>query len=301
MEQIKKMNGKIAVITGATSGIGLAAATELARMGAFVIGVGRSDEKCARAKESILSSCPDGQVVYHIADLSIMKQVRELAKSISQTVETRGGRVDVLINNAGTVSSWFTATAEGFETQFAVNYLAAFVLTHELMPLLKLSQGARIITTSSGSHYRTRIHWKDIQLRKHYNCLLAYKQCKLADVLFTAELNRRLGQNSSIRAFAVDPGLVNTDIGLKGTSGIERFVWSKRSKGGVEPVKGAATIIYLASEENIKHENHIYWKDCMPKKPSRYSRRQEVAQRLWAVTERMCGIDSGKFGIGSQI
>jgi hypothetical protein len=106
--------------------------------------------------------------------------------------------IDVLINNAGTVSSWYVSTVDGFELQFAVNHLAPFRLTYELLPLLECSQEGTIIGVSSGSHYRTRIHWKDVLLRKHYNCLLAYKQSKLANVLFATELNRRL-KNSGMR------------------------------------------------------------------------------------------------------
>jgi NAD(P)-dependent dehydrogenase (short-subunit alcohol dehydrogenase family) len=292
----KSLSKKVMVITGATSGIGLAAATELAGRGALVIGVGRSEKRCSQAREGILSKYPDARIEYLIADLSLQKHVRELAAAIKNRIEKEEKKtIDVLINNAGTVVNWYTVTSEGFELQFAVNHLAPFLLTHELMPAM--SSSGRVIMTSSGSHYRTRMNWKDIQLRRHYNCLMMYKQCKLANVLFAAELNRRLKNKSNIRAYAVDPGLVNTDIGLKGTYGIVRFVWKIRSRKGIEPKEAAKTMVFLASLPPSENPNDVYWKECKPKEPSRYSMREDVSKRLWEISEKMCGIRSEDFGL----
>lgn len=128
-------------------------------------------------------------------------------------------------------------------------------------------------------------------LRKHYNCLLAYKQSKLANVLFAIELNRRLrNSGSSMKAFAVDPGLVNTGIGLKGTGGIVRKVWEMRSSSGSAVDKPARAITYLASEPSARQTGAVYWKDCTPLKPSRFSQREDAGSRLWELSERMCGI-----------
>ena len=190
-------------------------------------------------------------------------------------------------------------TADGFELQLAVNHLAPFLLTHELLSLLRAAPAGRVITVSSGSHYRTRMNWTDLQLRKRYGGLRAYKQTKLANVLFTAELNRRLGSRSTIRAFAADPGLVNTEIGLKGTSGLARWVWSRRRLGGASPAEGAATSVYLASEPDVQWSEEIYWRDCQPRTPSGNARRADDARRLWELSEKMCGIDSGDYGLGS--
>jgi len=165
------------------------------------------------------------------------------------------------------------------------------------MPLLRAAPAGRIITVSSGSHYRTKINWKDVCMRKHYNVLRAYKQSKLANVLFTTELNRRLGPTSTVRAYAVDPGLVNTDIGLKGTAGIARWIWAKRSKGGIDPAVPAKSIAYLAGEPSVHKSMQVYWKDCKPKKPSAYSQREDVALRLWQLSEKMCGIESSEYGL----
>lgn len=136
--------------------------------------------------------------------------------------------------------------------QWAVNHLAPFLLTMELLPLLDAAPGGRIITVSSGSHYNTRLNWQDIQLRRRYNPLRAYNQTKLANVLFTLEFNRRYASCSRMRAFAADPGLVNTEIGLKSNSFLARWVWDIRRRGGVTPEFAAQGLVVLATEPNIQ-------------------------------------------------
>jgi NAD(P)-dependent dehydrogenase (short-subunit alcohol dehydrogenase family) len=198
--------------------------------------------------------------------------------------------LDGLVNNAGTVPYWFTQTAEGFETQWAVNHLAGFLLTVELLPLLEAAPWARVVTVSSESHFNTRLNWGDIQLRRHYDCLLAYQQTKLANVLFTAELNRRLGPKSTVRAFAVDPGLVQTEIGYKGNPGIVGWVWSKRASAGISAEESGRDVAYLVAEPSIQGSGDVYWKARAPKKPSREALDEKSARRLWEMSARMCGI-----------
>jgi NAD(P)-dependent dehydrogenase (short-subunit alcohol dehydrogenase family) len=279
------------VVTGATSGIGFETVLNLTKKGAFVIGVGRSQERCDKALEKIMERTPDARVCYTAADLSSLRQVRDMAAYIKSVVkETGKDKIDVLINNAGTFSNWYVSTEEGFELQFTVNHLAPFLLTYELMPLLGNSEAGKVITVSSGSHYRTRIRWNDILMRKHYNCLLAYKQTKLANVLFSTELNRRLGPSSNVRAFAFDPGLVNTDIGLKGTAGIAKWIWLKRKNKGTDPEIPASAVAWIIENVDARETSDVYWKGCRPKAPSRYSQREDAALRLWEISEKMCGI-----------
>ncbi len=287
------LHEKLFVVTGATSGIGRAVADGLVKCGASVIGVGRNPERCSQAEIQLLALHADsGHVAVCIADLSIQSSVRALAKEIRERISNWGRPgLDGLVNNAGTVPFWQTLTPEGFDTQWAVNHLAAFLLTHELLPLLKAAPEGRVVTVSSGSHYNTRLKWDDIQLRRHYNPLTAYKQTKLANVLFTAEFNRRLSTESNVRAFAADPGLVNTEIGLKSNSILERWVWNIRRRGGISAEEAAKGIIFLATEPSIQHSPEIYWKHGKPKAPDAYALNPEAAKQLWELSSQMCGIE----------
>ncbi len=285
------LSGKTIVITGATAGIGLAALRELAGRGAHVIGVGRSAEKCNAVRADVLREHPGARLSFAVADLASQRQVRALAADIRARLDGAAGApvLDVLINNAGTVASWYMATEDGYELQFAVNHLAPFLLTHELLPDLRRAEAGRVLTVSSGSHRGARIRWQDVMMRQGYGVLAAYKQSKLANVLFSAEFNRRMA-GTGVRAYAVDPGLVNTEIGLKGTSGVERLVWSLRRRGGVSPEEGASTLVTLASEPSPG--DALYWKDSRPAEPSDEARSAAEAARLWALSERLCGIAS---------
>jgi retinol dehydrogenase 12 len=287
---------KTFVVTGATSGIGLAAAGQLAEKGAFVVGVGRSSERCARAENDLKAAFPQAKVIYCVADLSIQAEIRRLASEIRQLMAAQHARsLDGLVNNAGTFTYRLTLTPEGFETQWAVNHLAPFLLTHELLPLLKIAPAARVVTVSSNSHYNTHLRWNDIQLQRGYNCLLAYQQTKLANVLFTAELRRQLGPAATVQAFAADPGLVKTGIGYKGNPALVRWIWNLRASGGVPPEQSARGVVFLATQLSIQANPEIYWKDSHPKPPSRYALDEENARRLWEMSEQMCGIPAGTY------
>lgn len=287
-----KKTAKIILITGATSGIGLATMKGLAEEGHRLIGVARSPEKIAAAEEALRSAYPDIELKFLKADLSSQTQIRQLAEEIDQALKAWDtDSLDVLINNAGAVTSWYTQTEDGYERQFAVNHLAPFLLTHLLLPYLQKAPNGRVLTVSSGSHRHTRIHWRDVMFSRHYGTLRAYKQSKLANVLFTLELNRRLGPGSTVKAYAVDPGLVNTQIGAKDTSGFVKWFWGRRSRHGNPPEVAAETSVYLACRARIPYQEQWYWKECHPIPSSPYSRKAEPAQRLWDLSARLCGIE----------
>ncbi len=286
-----ELSGKTYVVTGATSGIGLACAEILARKGAAVIGVGRSVTRCQEAQRRLHSLNPEGEFVYLTADLSEQRQVRILAEAIRQALADQGkAALDGLLNDAGTFTFWLALTPEGFETQWAVNHLAAFLLSNELLPLLQAAPLSRVVTVSSGTHYGAHLNWVDPQLRRRYNGLSAYGNTKLANVLFTLELDRRLGPQSRLRAFAADPGLVKTEIGLKGTPAIVRWVWNLRRASGISPEESARGIVYLLTEPSIQDSPGIYWQHGKPKAASKAAMDGGSAARLWQLSAQMCGL-----------
>ena len=277
------------VITGATSGIGLAAAEQLCQAGALVLGVGRSQARCDAAKNRISRYHSPAQVHYLVADLSLQSQVRQLAHRIGEELSARGiSGLDGLVNDAAAFTWRRQETAEGFETQWAVNHLAPFRLTHELLPLLGRSPTARVVTVSSGSHYGARLRWDDLQLHHGYNGYRAYRQTKLCNVYFTAELRRRLGPGSPVRAFAADPGLVHTDLGAKETPAVARWFWRWWSKRGRTPEDSARGIVFLATEPSIADRPEVYWKHSHPVPPNPVALNPEEGRRLWDISMKMC-------------
>jgi NAD(P)-dependent dehydrogenase (short-subunit alcohol dehydrogenase family) len=284
---------KVAVVTGATAGIGFRAAGMLAEMGVSVIGVGRSEDRCAAAAAAIGEACGRAPE-YVVGDLSSVDGVREVASRIEAVLRRGGNRLDILMNVAGAVSSWHMSNAENYELQFSVNHLAPFLLTRELLPWLGAAEGARVLVVSSESHRHTRIKWDDLMLRRRYSLLQAYKQSKLCNVLFTTELARRL-RGSAISTYAIDPVLAKTDIGLKGTFGLERFAWRLRQLSGTSPDVPARHMVRVATDPAVARSSGLYWREGRPMRPDRRALDPFAAKRLWTVSERLCGIEGEYF------
>lgn len=283
------MKKQTAVITGATSGIGLQTALTLAQAGLGIIGIGRDPQRCRQAEEKIRLAVPGAEINYLVADLSRQSQVRTAAVSIKDKLSTQGiEALDILVNNAGTFADRFTPTEDGIETTLAVNHLAPFLLTHELLPLLTAAPAGKVITVSSESHHNTFMDFSYLKRPLIYISLWAYKVSKLANVLFTAEFNRRM-KGSSVRAYAVDPGLVNTDIGLKGTSGISRIIWRLRQRSGTSADLPAATIAHLCCDP-LEDLQALYWRNSLPSRASKQALNQKTAARLWDTSCDLCGI-----------
>lgn len=280
--------GKTTVITGATSGIGLATARLFALHGARVIGTGRDVDRCRIAEAEIKRACPDAHVTYLLADLSSQEQIRKLAKNIHvELLRENTPCLDILVNNAGTYSQNKILTRDGIEKTMAVNHLAPFLLTECLLADLKHSPSGRVITISSDSHYNMTIDPATIFNPNFYIGILAYGQSKLANVLFTLEFNRR-NKGSSVHAYAVDPGLVRTEIAFKGQPAFSRFIWKLRRSAGVEPEIPARTVLYLACEPSIEHSRENYWYDRKPKICSREAQNTELAVKLWDTSMNVC-------------
>lgn len=278
-----------AVITGATSGIGFAIAQSLLGAGWRVLLVGHTLENGERALAALRETYPKGCMACFYGDLMQQREVHRIADALQRTLDDDcAGGLQALINNAGAVRTWYATTQEGLEQQFALNHLAGFLLTHRLMGALRRGNG-RMILTSSASHKHCRVHWSDLQYqRRRYSCLGAYKQAKLCNVMFAAAFNDRFAAEG-LRAYAVDPGLVQTDIGFKQTGGLVRLVWSLRKAQGIPPSKAAETYLYLCTAP--VPECALYHSNC---KPAAYDPCVDIAadrQQLFALSEKLCGID----------
>ena len=274
IKQIKK----IVIVTGATSGIGYATVIKLLEHGYSVIAVGSKLESCQKAREGI--NIPTPMIKFFHANLANQQEVTDLAFDIKKYVLSQtDSQLYCLINNAGGVRDWYMTTAEGYEYQFALNHLSGFLLTYLLLPLLK---NGIVLFTSSSSHKHMKIHWRDIMFQKWYFVLSAYKQSKLCNVMTVKELNKR-----GIKSFAVDPGLVQTDIGNKGMTGISRLVWNIRKKSGCNPDVPASTYIYLCNHPNAQG---LYFHNCQSVSYNKEVDKDAETTRLFALSEKLCGI-----------
>ncbi len=283
----EEMTGMTSVVTGATSGIGRELARLLAGRGGHVIGVGRSRERCREAEQDIRDSTGNPRVAFLTADLSSLSEIRALAAKISASER----RVDALVNNAGLFTLSRRETVDGLETQLAVNWLAAFALTGLLLPLLVEAPASRVVNLSSGSHYSGTMHWGDPGLRRGYHGgLKAYDQSKLAVVLFTYELARRVRSRPGPAAYAVDPGLVKTRIAVKENSRIVRAIWSIRTRKAISPIQAAESVAWCAADPLAGGKTGLYWKERRPLDSSPESCDPEAGRRLWELGERLSGV-----------
>jgi NAD(P)-dependent dehydrogenase (short-subunit alcohol dehydrogenase family) len=278
------MTGKTCVVTGATSGIGFETALLLAQGGARLVGVGRDPGRCAEAAARIRAEATGAYVRFEAADLSSQAAVRALAARILD----REARLDVLVNNAGLFTLERAESVDGIEMQLAVNHLAPFLLTRELLPPLAAAPCSRVVFVSSGSHFNARVRFHDPGRRLLYNGLAAYGQSKLAVLMTGVELARRLGPGSTIDTFAVDPGLVRTDIGAKDGSPLVRWIWDLRARGGISARQSAESVAWLAMDPSVEGVTGRYWKERRVVPSSRCSVDPEACRRLWDLSSRLC-------------
>jgi NAD(P)-dependent dehydrogenase (short-subunit alcohol dehydrogenase family) len=275
------MKDKVVLITGANSGIGKAASLALAKMGATVVMVARNKEKGEAAKSEIIKDSGNNSVDLLLADLSSLESVRQLATEF----EKKYSRLHVLTNNAGLFNQRRHVTADGYENTLATNYLAPFLLTNLELNLLKDSAPSRIINVSSVGHYNGHINFDDLNLEKEYGGWKAYGQSKLALVLFTHELAKKL-QGTGITVNAVHPGTVATNIWAR-PLGPAGFIMSLPKLFMLSPERGADTIVYLASSNDARGLNGEYLEKLKVKKSSDESYDEEIAQRLWDVSTKL--------------
>jgi NAD(P)-dependent dehydrogenase (short-subunit alcohol dehydrogenase family) len=277
------MQGKTCLVTGATSGIGKATALGLARQGATVVIVGRSQARGEAARQEIQAASGNSSVDLLLADLSSQESVRQLAATFME----RYAHLRILVNNAGVFLLKRHLTGDGLEMTFAVNHLAPFLLIHLLLDRLKASAPARIVNVCSGAHFSGRIKLTDMQLEKGYNVWRAYAQSKLAMLLCSYKLARQL-EGSGVTLNCLNPGFVFTNMGISNvgstTQALARAILSRL---GSSPEKGAQTSLYLAMSPEVESLNGNYVDQLVLKRSSALSYDQALQDQVWEESTRL--------------
>jgi NAD(P)-dependent dehydrogenase (short-subunit alcohol dehydrogenase family) len=275
------MHGKTVVITGATSGIGAAAADTLARLGARIVFTARDDAKARATLANLTRANPDAAHDFVLADLTTLATMRQAARALL----AKARRIDVLVNNAGAIFQTRELTSDGLEMTFAVNHMAYFVVTEALRPAL--APDARIVSTASGAHAAGRLDFDDLALEHGYSAIRAYGRSKLCNILWTRELARRL-EGTRITANCFHPGGVNTRFGdnMKGLAGaafglIKRFM--------LTPAQGADTLVWLASSSDAEGISGGYFAKRRIAQSSPAAKDEVAARRLWDVSTNLAG------------
>lgn len=282
---MNQIEGSTCVVTGANSGIGKVTAIEMARMGARVVMVCRNRERGRQALVEVCQASGSSSVDLLLADLSVQEQVKSLAARIAAEYP----QVDVLVNNAGLFRRKREETADGLEMTFAVNHMAYFILTLELLDTLRESAPARIVNVASNAHAGNRLDFDDLQAARKYSGWKAYGRSKLANILFTNYLAAKL-EGSGITVNSLHPGVVATEFGRSG-NGLLSLMWKLGSGFFKSPADGARTSVYLASSPDVDGVTGTYFKNEKPARSSRESNDPEAAALLWKESLQLAGYD----------
>lgn len=280
---MSNLTNKLALVTGANSGMGMATVEALSDAGATVVMLCRSE---ARGREALerLTAGKDRKIELMLCDLGDYESIRSFAAQFKK----KFGKLDILVNNAGFISLDRQETREGVERQFGINHLGHFLLTTELMELM--GEGSRIVVVASGAHKAGKIHFDDINLTRGYNVVKAYGQSKLANVLFTREMARRL-KDRGITVNCCHPGAVATNMGVNRETGFGKTITGLLRPFFQTPAEGARTAVFLATDESVKEITGEYFYKCKIAKSSKRSHDMEAAARLWELSERMVGLN----------
>ncbi len=278
------IEGKFCVITGATSGIGLVTAQKLAAKGARLVLVGRDPTRGEAALAAIRARAPRAEASIHYADLSRLDALRTLAAGLNAL-----SRIDVLINNAGAMFWRREVTADGLERTFALNHMAYFALTALLRDRLVASSPARIVNVASDAHRGARLDFDDLQMARNYSGMTAYSRSKLANILFTRELARRLA-GTSVTANCLHPGFVASRFGDNNAGLVGLGTKVAKQLFAIAPERGAETPVYLASSPAVEGRSGGYYYQCAPATPSAAAQDDAAARRLWEESTRIAGV-----------
>ncbi|MBK8173298.1 MAG: SDR family oxidoreductase [Sandaracinaceae bacterium] len=282
------MQGKVVVVTGANAGIGKEAAKDLARQGAEVVLVCRSETKGKQAVDEIRCETGNERVSLMLADMSSQASIRAFADAFKKKYT----KLDVLLNNAGLVNMERVTTVDGLEATFATNHLGYFLTTLLLLDLLKASEQGRIVNVSSGAHPQASkgLDFDDLQHEKKFSGFSVYAQTKLANIMFTYELARRL-EGTSVTVNALHPGVIASNFG-QNTRGLMKFFVNAAAPFMITPVKGAQTSIYLASSPEVAGVTGKYFASNRERKSSKASYDVAAQKRLWDLSEELTGMRS---------
>lgn len=285
-DQTQTMRDEICMVTGATDGIGKETARALAGMDATVIVAGRNREKSIATVNEFRQETGNPNVEYMLADLSAQAQIRRLAEEFKMHYD----RLDVLVNNAGGFFMTRQESVDGLEMTFALNHLGYFLLTNLLLDVLIDSAPARIVNVSSDAHERAEINFDDLQGEESYSGWEAYGQSKLANVLFTYELARRL-EGTGVTVNALHPGFVKTKLGANNFGWLGAVLKKAiNAVAGISPEEGAQTSVYLASSPEVDGVTGKHFVKKRPQRSSEASYDEEAAQRLWEISAEMTGL-----------
>ena len=273
---------KIMIVTGATGGIGLTTACELAATGVRVVLVGRSEARLADAVALITQQTPNAQLDTIQADLSSQAEVCVVADTIKQ----RYDHIDVLINNAGAYYTTHQLSVDGIEMTWALNHMAPFLLTTQLLDLLRASAPARIITVASAAHQGAIIDFDDLEGKKRFSGWKAYGQSKLANIMFTYELANRLLE-SDVTANCLHPGFVATGFAQNNAGWFAKFFAVMQRYMAITPAQGAETSIFLARSDSVVTTTGRYFDKCKPVPSSKVSYDVTTQRRLWQLSQNM--------------
>jgi NAD(P)-dependent dehydrogenase (short-subunit alcohol dehydrogenase family) len=281
------VGGKTVLITGATSGIGFQASLALARRGARVVMVGRDRARTESAVAEVVAGSGSKEVSHLLSDLSSLKAIRELAEA----ARARCPRLEVLVNNAGAVNKTRRVTADGFEATFAVNHLAPFLLTRLLSDRIVESAPARIVTVASVGHRRGTLDFDDLGYERGYSIMRAYMRSKLANVLFAAELARRLA-GTGVTSNSVHPGSVDTNIWSGAPFWAKPIIQILLRPFFITAAQGASYVVDLAARADLADVSGQYFEEGKKVDPSPAGRDAALAKRLWDVSASMVGLPS---------
>ncbi|HTC44180.1 MAG TPA: SDR family oxidoreductase [Steroidobacteraceae bacterium] len=281
------MNDKVCLVTGATDGIGKEAACALAQQGARLLIQGRDPNKGARAIAELKARSGNPAIEFLQCDFASLAEVRGLAASVTE----RTAKLDILINNAGSIFPKRALSKDGYELTFAVNHLAPFLLTNLLLNMLTRSAPARIVTTSSVAHRGAQLNFADLQAARKYSPMGAYGTSKLANILFTRALAKRLDA-TQVTANCLHPGLVRTSI-ARDMPAFGRALFNLFAKFARSPAQGAQTLIYLATSPEVQGASGGYYVDCRLMPISPVAQDRNAAERLWQVSEELVGLAAG--------